>query len=124
MVMDRCTNSYRECKSACTNNVAKYVCQDKMRLCLGDLAKRSGGNNLWPHQNANYNDVSYINVNDYDGSFVLPPQNNPFAIPKNQITGGCIGVQNRTRPYQMLHSKQYGGLLKTTAPCSRDPIYY
>ncbi len=135
--MNTCINSYKQCladcsSSACRNTIARphgssvcrFVCEDKFRTCLGDHAKKHGGNNLWPHQNANYDYNQYIAVKDQDHSFVSPPQTHPFAIPPNQIRGGHIGAANRRRPYQYLNEDRYGEMLKCTRPSSRDPIYY
>ncbi len=80
--MKYCKTSYRNCLLDCRPSeprICKYVCDDKMRDCLGDVAKKFGNNNLWPHQNANYNDVPYIAVTDQDFSFKTPRQN--YEIP-------------------------------------------
>ena len=126
--MDTCINSYRNCSQECrregSHNICHYVCQDKFRTCLGDVAKKYGNNNMWPHQNANYDYIPYVAVRDQNRSFPTPPQNNPFAIPPNHITGGYIGMNNRIRPYQYVYADRYGEILKCTKPASRDPIYH
>ncbi len=131
--MEQCIDSYKNClgtcvapnsKSSVPNCICKYVCQDKFRTCLGDVAKKYGNNNLWPYQNANYGYHPYLNINDMDNSFRTPPKNSPFSLPDNYISGGPVGEYNRTRPYQLVYGREYGGLLKYTRPATRDPIYY
>src|SRR3989344_9229757 len=100
--MDQIIDSYEKCQHSCYNNpaktpscVCKYVCQDRFRQDLGDYAQKYGNNNSWPFQNANFTPTKkYIAVEDMDKSFRVPLQNNPFAIPLRQVTGGCVGANN------------------------------
>lgn len=112
--MDKCVNSYKQCmKHAIVNDrkVRQYVCHDKILTCLGETAKVHGNNNLWPFHNSYNIGKDYIAVKDMDRSFKNPPQNNPFAIPPRQITGGFMGDKNRKFPYQYLHGNVYGGTM-------------
>lgn len=120
-----CGKMYAKCSDNARDKLDKYICQDKMRYCLSDYAKRYGTNNYWPWQTfENRSDTPYVGVIDMDNKFQPAFQTNPFSTPITQITNGSLGQANRTRHYQNLHGEIYGGVLKSGRPATRDPIYY
>lgn len=134
--MNKCASDYQKCLSCasqkcsnthdrrCIPNLSKWVCDERYLSCLGDVAHRHGGNNIFPFQNAKPNSVPYVGVNDMDDN---PPQcgnPTPFSLPKRQLTFGAYGAANRMAPYQPLHAPTYGGTLREGKPPSRDPLYY